>query len=390
MNKDFLVNEIATLKEEGFFRKLKILDGANEAIEIIDGKKVINMCSNNYLGFANHPRLRVAAVAAIEKFGVGAGAVRSINGNSILHEELDRRLAIFKEEEKAHHFQSGLNCNIGVIPLITTEEDLILSDELNHASIIDGVKLSKAKKAIYRHCDMEDLEKILQKDRHSYKNVIIISDGVFSMDGNIAPLDKLITVAKKYDCLTYIDDAHGSGVLGNKGKGTVDHFSLHGQVDFIVGTLSKAIGVIGGYVAGSAALYDLINHRARPLLFSTALPPMCVAAIIEAINILEESDEHIKKLWDNTHLFQNGLRKMGFNIGKTQTPITPIHIGEESKTLKIAENLFTKGIYVSPIIYPTVRKNTARIRCMLSASHSEEHLTTVLKVFEEIKDNFNL
>jgi glycine C-acetyltransferase len=387
---DFLAEKVNALKSDGVFRKLNILQSPNDALEVVNGFEVINLCSNNYLGFANHPRLKEVAIKAIEKYGVGAGAVRTINGNTDLHEQLDLRLAKFKAEERVHHFQSGLNCNMGAICLIAEEGDLILSDELNHASIIDGTRLSKASKKVYKHCDMEHLESILKAERLKYKKVLIISDGVFSMDGNIAPLRDLVKIAKSYEALTYIDDAHGSGVLGKSGRGTIDHFNLHKKVDFIVGTLSKAIGSIGGYIAGSENFYDFLNHRARPLLFSTALPPASVAVSIEAISMLEESDEYSKKLWDNTKFFQNGLKDLGFSIGKTQTPITPIHVGDENKALEVAKFMFERGVYVSPIVFPTVPKGTARIRCMLNANHTSTQLQKVIDVFVEVRDKFNI
>ena len=379
-----LKSRIDDLKTAGVFRKLNVLQSPNQAIEVVNGKEVINLCSNNYLGFANHPRLKAKAIEAIEKFGVGAGAVRTINGNTTLHELLDEKIARFKHEEKAHHFQSGLNCNMGAIQAITEEGDLILSDELNHASIIDGVRLSKATKKVYRSCDMNHLEEMLKEHRGNYKNTFIITDGVFSMDGNIAPLPQIVELANKYNALIYVDDAHGSGVLGKNGRGTIDHFNLHGKVDFIVGTLSKAIGSIGGYVAGSKETYEWLNHRARPLLFSTALPPASVASAIEAITILEETDEYTRKLWDNAKFFQNKLKEQGFDIGKTQTPITPVIIGDEAKAMQISRELFENGVFVSPIVFPTVAKGTARIRFMVSASHTKEQLGTVVDVLTKI------
>jgi glycine C-acetyltransferase len=384
-HKSFLKNKVLELKSTGVFRKLNIINSPNDALEIVNGKEVINLCSNNYLGFANHPRLKKAAIQAIEKFGVGAGAVRTINGNTILHEELDKKLAEFKGEEKVHHFQSGLNCNMGVISSIVDEGDLILSDELNHASIIDGSRLSKATRKIYKHSDMNNLEDILKQERHLYKNVLIISDGVFSMDGDIVKLPDLVSIAKKYNAITYIDDAHGSGVLGKNGRGTIDHFHLHKEVDIIVGTLSKAIGSIGGYVAGSEDMYDWINHRARPILFSTALPPACVAASLEAIKILQETDEYSNKLWENTKYFQKQMQNNGFDIGQTQTPITPIIIGEEAKALLVSKKLLENGIYASPIVFPTVAKNKARIRCMISSTHNKEQLDKVIQAFINVR-----
>lgn len=378
--------KVEELKNLGVYRKLNVAYGPNDGIQIVNEKNVINLCSNNYLGFANHPRLKAAAINAINEFGVGAGAVRTINGNTVLHEMLDKKIAEFKKEEAAHHFQSGLACNLGVIPVLIQEKDLILSDELNHASIIDGIKLSKGSKKIYRHCDMNHLDEILQQIRKDYENVFIISDGVFSMDGNIAPLPDLVDIAKRHHCFTYIDDAHGSGVLGKSGRGTVDHFNLHKKVDIIIGTLSKAIGSIGGYATGSADMYKWLNHRARPLLFSTALPPSAVAASIEALKILEETEEYTRKLWKNTLFFQDGMKKLGFDTGKTETPITPIHVGEEAKALEVSRKLFENGVYASAIVFPTVPNNKARIRCMISASHDEECLEKAIGIFQKVRD----
>lgn len=383
---DIFTSKLTDLKNSGVYRVLKIAETANEAVQIINGKRVINCCSNNYLGFANHPRLKVAAIKAIEKYGVGSGAVRTINGNTTLHEELDKKIASFKHEKRAHHFQSGLTCNTGAIQAISEEGDLLLSDELNHASIIDGMRLSKAAKKVYKHCDVNHLEEMLKTHRKDYKNVFIVTDGVFSMDGDIAPLPQIVELAKKYECLTYVDDAHGSGVLGKNGRGTVDHFGLHGKVDLIVGTLSKAIGSVGGYIAGSNDMYEFLNHRARTILFSTSLPPASVAAAIEAFNILEETAEYSKKLWENTTFFQNKLRESGFEIAKTQTPITPILIGEEAKALETSKALFENGVYASAIVFPTVAKNTARIRCMVSSFHTKEQLEEVVNVFKKIRN----
>ncbi|MBU1143223.1 MAG: glycine C-acetyltransferase [Firmicutes bacterium] len=378
-----LDEKIIELKKLGVYRELPINEGPCEAIIKLNGKDVINLSSNNYLGFANHPRIKKAAIDAIEKYGVGAGAVRTIVGNMDIHEELDRVIAHFKHEEAAVVFQSGFACNAGVIQAITDEKDLIISDELNHASIIDGVRLSKAARAVYKHSDMLGLESILKEKRDSYKEVLIITDGVFSMDGDIAKLPEIVKLAKKYKAMTYVDDAHGSGVLGKSGRGTVDHFNLHGQVDFIIGTLSKAIGVVGGYVCGSKASRDWLLHRGRPLLFSTAMMPSAAAAIIEAFKMLEESTEYTNKLWDNANYFKNKLKTLGFDIGHSETPITPIMIGEESKTIQFSKALLSRGVYVSGIVFPTVQKGMGRIRCMVSALHSKEQLDQAVSIIYE-------
>ncbi|MCR3907150.1 MAG: glycine C-acetyltransferase [Tenericutes bacterium] len=385
----YLDIKIQELKDSGVYRELPINEGPCEAVIRLNGKDVINLSSNNYLGFANHPRLKKAATEAIEKYGVGAGAVRTIVGNMDIHEELDQVIAKFKHEEAATVFQSGFACNAGVIQAITSDKDLIISDELNHASIIDGVRLSKASRAVYKHSDMTALEQILKEKRAQFEQVLIITDGVFSMDGDIAKLPEIVRLAKKYNALTYVDDAHGSGVLGNSGRGTADHFGLHGQVDFIIGTLSKAIGVVGGYVAGSKASRDWLLHRGRPILFSTALMPGAAAAIIEAFKMLEESTEYTDRLWDNAKYFKNKLVSSGFDIGHSETPITPIMIGEESKTIAFSKELLNRGVYVSGIVFPTVQKGMGRIRCMVSALHTTEQLDqavdTITKTAKDLK-----
>jgi len=384
---DIKINE---LKELGVYRVLPINEGPCEAIIRLNGKDVINLSSNNYLGFASHPRIKKAAINAIEKYGVGAGAVRTIVGNMDIHETLDQVIANFKHEEAAVVFQSGFACNAGVIQAITDEKDLIISDELNHASIIDGVRLSKAARAVYKHSDMVGLEAILKEKRDQYKEVLIITDGVFSMDGDIAKLPEIVRLAKKYKAMTYVDDAHGSGVLGKSGRGTVDHFNLHGQVDFIIGTLSKAIGVVGGYVCGSKASREWLLHRGRPLLFSTAMMPGAAAAIIEAFKMLEESTEYTDKLWDNANYFKSKLKALGFDIGHSETPITPIMIGEESKTIQFSKALLTRGVYVSGIVFPTVQKGMGRIRCMVSALHTKDQLDDAVKIIYQTAKDMNI
>jgi glycine C-acetyltransferase len=324
---------------------------------------------------------------AIETYGVGAGAVRTIVGNMDIHEKLDQKIANFKHEEAALVFQSGFACNAGVIQAITDEKDLIISDELNHASIIDGVRLSKASRAVFKHSDMADLERVLKEKRDQFDNVLIITDGVFSMDGDIAKLPEIVKLAKAYRAMTYVDDAHGSGVLGRSGRGTVDHFNLHGQVDFIIGTLSKAIGVVGGYVCGSKASKEWLLHRGRPLLFSTAMMPSAAAAIIEAFNMLEETTEFTDRLWDNAKYFKQALVQKGFDIGHSETPITPIMIGDEAKTMAFSKELLRRGVYVSGIVFPTVPKGKGRIRCMVSALHTKEMLQNAVDIiFETAKD----
>lgn len=386
----FLRDKIQQLKDEGVYRKLPVLGGPNEAEIILNGERVINLSSNNYLGFANHPRLKKAAIEAVEKYGAGSGAVRTIVGNMSIHEELEELLAEFKREEAVFIYQSGFNCNAGTIQAITEAGDLIISDELNRASIIDGSRLSKADRKIYKHSDIEDLERVLKENRHKYNNVLIITDGVFSMDGDIARLPEIVELAEKYEAMTYVDDAHGSGVLGESGRGTVDHFGLHGRVDFSIGTLSKAIGVVGGYVAGSKVMYEWLNHRARPVLFSTSLPPAAVGAIMEAIRMLMESTEYTDRLWDNARYFKEKLGALGFNTGNSETPITPVIIGDEAKTMEFSRKLLENGVFVSGIVYPTVPKGTGRVRCMVTAGHTKEQLDKAVDVFKKVGEEMRV
>ena len=383
-NLKFVDNLVQGLKDDGVYRKLPVNYGPCDHVIDLNGKKVVNLSSNNYLGLANHPRVKQASIDAVGKYGVGAGSVRTIVGNQDLLEELENVLATFKKEEAVVTFQSGLNCNIGTIQAIAQKGDLIVSDALNHASIIDGVKLAKADKAVYKHNDMKDLERILKEKRNDYNNVLIITDGVFSMDGDIADLKNIVRLAKTYECLTYVDDAHGSGVLGESGRGTIDHLGLHGEIDFIIGTLSKAIGVIGGYVATKKNVKEWLLHRARPLLFSTALPPAATAATIESVKMLMESEEYTNALWNNARYFKEKLEKLGFDIGHSKTPITPVMIGNEAKTMEFSKSLLDEGVFVSGIVFPTVPKGTGRCRAMISAAHTKEDLDHAVKAFEKV------
>lgn len=386
----YLDQLVEGLKKDGVYRVLPVNEGPCEAIITLNGKSVINLSSNNYLGFSNHPRLKNAAIKAIDTYGVGAGAVRTIVGNMDIHEKLDQVIAEFKHEEAALVFQSGFACNAGVIQAITDKNDLIISDELNHASIIDGVRLSKASRAVYKHSDMEDLERILKEKRSQHEQVLIITDGVFSMDGDIAKLPEIVALAKKYQAMTYVDDAHGSGVLGKSGRGTVDHFNLHGQVDFIIGTLSKAIGVVGGYVCGSKASREWLLHRGRPLLFSTAMMPAAAASIIEAFEMLKESTEYTDRLWDNAKYFKQKLSTIGFDLGKSETPITPIMVGDEALTMRFSKTLLERGVYVSGIVFPTVQRGMGRIRCMVSAQHSRAQLDQAVEIIHQTAKDLNI
>lgn len=381
---EYMHDLVEGLKKDGVYRELPINYGPCANRIMLNHKEVINLSSNNYLGLATHPRVKQKAIEAVEKYGAGTGSVRTIVGNQDLLEELEELLAKFKEEEAVVCFQSGLNCNIGTIQAIVQKGDLIVSDALNHASIIDGTRLSKADKTVYKHSDMEDLERVLKENRDTYKNVLIITDGVFSMDGDLANLLEIVRLANKYDCLTYVDDAHGSGVLGRSGRGTVDHFGLHGQIDFIVGTLSKAIGVVGGYVATKKIVKEWLLHRARPLLFSTALPPAAIGATIESVKMLMESEEYTKKLWDNARYFKAKMKELGFDIGHSATPITPVMIGNEAKTMEFSRELLKAGVFVSGIVFPTVPIGTGRLRVMISAMHTKEDLDNALEAFATV------
>ncbi len=386
---DYLKVKVDQLKADGVFRVLPVLETPNEAMVIVNGKEVINLCSNNYLGFANHPRLKVAAIQAVEQFGIGAGAVKTILGNMTLHEQLEADLAVFKKEEAVLVFQSGFNCNAGVIQAITDAGDLIISDELNHASIIDGVKLSKADKAIYKHSDMSDLQRVLEEKRGHYNQALIITDGVFSMDGDLAKLPEIVELAEKYNCLTYVDDAHGSGVLGENGRGTVDHYHLHGRIDFTIGTLSKAFGAMGGYVAGKKVMKEWLSLRARPLLFSTNLPPAVIGALLEGVKMMSESDEFTRSLWDNSAFFKSEMTKAGFDIGHSESPITPVMLFDEALCVKFSKRLYDLGVYVSPIIFPTVPKGKARLRVMVSAGHTQEQLMKAVSAFIKVREEYS-
>jgi len=377
-----LEEELNELKSKGLFRELKVLDGRQGAVVKIAGKEFINLSSNNYLGLTNHPRLCEAAINATREFGVGAGAVRTISGTMRLHAELEKRIAEFKKTESSIVFQSGFNANIGTIGAVVGEGDLIISDELNHASIIDGCRLTKAERKIYKHKDTESLEEALKESRNGYGKTLIITDGVFSMDGDIAPLDGIVELAEKYGAAVMVDDAHASGVLGKNGRGTVDHFNINGRVDIQMGTLSKALGCLGGYIAGSRNLRDFLVHRGRPFLFSTAIPPSVAASAIAAIDVLESEPEIFEKLWSNTKFFKKELGNLGFDTGISETPITPIIAGDEAKTMQLSDELFKNGVFAQGIAFPTVPRGRARIRTIVTAMHSKEQLEECLGVLE--------
>ena len=383
-------DEIAHLKANQTYREIPIVQSPNEAIITINHREMINLSSNNYLGFANHPRLKQAAKAAIDTYGVGAGAVKTIAGHMQLHQQLEEELAKFKQEEAVMLFQSGFNCNAGVISAITDAEDLILSDQLNHASIIDGVRLSRAQKKVYRHNDMDHLKELLEEHRHNHRQCLIITDGVFSMDGDLARLPEIVALAQTHNALVYVDDAHGSGVLGQSGRGTVDHFNLSGQVDFTIGTLSKALGVVGGYVATKQIVKDYLSFKARPLLFSTMLPPAVAASLLEALTMLQESTAYTDKLWENANYFKAQAQALGFDIGHSETPITPIFVYDEAKTIAFSKALLDDGVFISPIVFPTVPKGQARLRVMISAVHEKEHLDKALTMLVKHAQALNI
>lgn len=382
---NFLESNLKSLKDEGLYNEINVVTGPNGPVINIEGKELINLSSNNYLGLATHDKLKEVAKEAIDSHGVGAGAVRTINGTLDLHVELEEKLAQFKGTEAAIAFQSGFNCNMAAIQAIMNKEDAILSDELNHASIIDGCRLSRAKIIRVKHSDMDDLRLKAKEATESgqYKKVMFITDGVFSMDGDVAKLPEIVEIAKEFDLITYVDDAHGSGVMG-KGAGTVKHFGLEKDVDIQMGTLSKAIGVVGGYVAGTQDLIDYLKVAARPFLFSTALTPGDTRAITEAVQILSDSTELHDKLWENGDYLKKGLKDLGFNIGDSATPITPCIIGEEKLTQEFSKRLMEEGVYAKSIVFPTVPRGTGRVRNMPTAAHTKEMLDDALKVYEKV------
>lgn len=376
--------ELANLKETGFYNTIPTMDSPQGASVVINGRRVLNFCANNYLGLANHPRLVEAATQAMQKYGVGPGAVRSIAGTMSLHVELEKRIAAFKHVEAAITFQSGFTANGATIPALVGKEDAIFSDELNHASIIDGSRLSGAKIYRYAHCSPDDLRRVIREAAGTYRRGLIISDGVFSMDGDYAPLDKLVDVAKEFDLMTMVDDAHGEGVLGEGGRGIVDHFKLHGQVDVEVGTFSKAFGVVGGVVAGNAKIIEWLRQRGRPFLFSSAVTVPDTAACLAAVDLLEESTELVDRLWANARFFQAEMKKLGFNTGMTQTPITPVMLGDVQLARRFSRELLEEGVFAGSLGFPTVPVGKARIRVMISAAHSQDNLERALDAFDQV------
>ncbi len=386
---EYLQAELDEMRDKGVYRELVQLNTEQGSKVQIDGRNVIQLSSNNYLGLTSHPRLRHAAIEAINAFGVGTGSVRTIAGTFKMHAELERKLADFKHTEAALVFQSGFTTNQGVLSAILTDKDVVISDELNHASIIDGIRLTKAARRVYTHVDMESLEVAL-KETQSYRKRLIVTDGVFSMDGNIAPLPAIVDLAEKYDALVMVDDAHASGVLGDNGRGTVNHFGLDGRVHIQVGTLSKAIGVLGGYVAGPKALIDYLIHKGRPFLFSTSHPPAVTMANMAAIDVLLSEPELIERLWENTTFFKEGLLALGYDIGSSMTPITPVIVGEDRAAYELSDRLLEYGVFAQGIVFPTVAKGKARVRTIVTAEHSKEELADALRAFERAGKELNL
>lgn len=379
----YLSAELDSLREQGLFRSLRVLGDEQKAETIVDGRSVINLSSNNYLGLTTHPRLRAAAREALERFGVGTGSVRTIAGTMELHLELERRLAEFKQTEAVVVFQSGFTANAGTVAAILSKEDVVVSDALNHASIIDGCRLSRATIKVFPHRDVDAARRILRELPPKQRR-LLITDGVFSMDGDLGPLPELCAAAEEYGAIMMVDDAHASGVFGRNGRGTVDHFGVHGRVDIQVGTLSKAIGVLGGYVAGSRALIEFLYHRARPFLFSTSHPPSVTATCIAALDVLLEEPQIIDRLWENTRFFKEGLTAAGFDTGASESPITPVIVGEGSLAMRLSDRLFEEGVFAQGIAYPTVAKDKARVRTIVTATHTREQLQFALDAFRKV------
>jgi glycine C-acetyltransferase len=388
----FLDDEVAALRERHLYRALRVMTSAQGPIVSIDDQRLVSLSSNDYLGLTHHPRLREAAMAAVRDYGVGSGAVRTIAGTMSMHEALEAELAEFKGTAAVLTFQSGFTANTGVIPTITGETDLIVSDSLNHASIIDGMRLSKAPRKIYAHADVAALQQVLDEaveqgregTGEPYRLILVVTDGVFSMDGDIAPLPGIVEAAESAGAAVFVDDAHASGVLGRDGRGSADHFGLHGRVAIQVGTLSKAVGALGGYIAGSTALREILTQRARPFLFSTSHPPAVVAACREALRVMQEEPELLERLWANTKRFKSELRRLGFDTGRSETPITPVMMGDPETAMRFSDRLMGEGVFAQPVVYPTVPIDQARIRTIVTAAHSEDHLDLALEAFATV------
>ena len=388
----YLHGAIEEMRAKHLYFKLKVLEGEQKPVAVFDGKEVINLSSNNYLGLTTHPKLRRAAIDATRKFGVGSGAVRTIAGTMKMHLDLEQQIARFKNVEACVVFQSGFTANAGTVSAILGKDDLIISDELNHASIIDGCRLSRATIKVFKHKDAADCERVLQESADWKGHKLLITDGVFSMDGDIADLPALCGLAEKYNCIMMVDDAHSSGVLGNRGRGTIDHFHCHGRVDIQVGTLSKAIGSIGGYVCGSRDLIDFLYQRARPFLFSTSHPPSVTATCEAAFSLLdsEAGEKLVKKLWANTKFFKRKLKKLGFNTGKSETPITPIMVGDAAKAFEFSRTLFGEGVFAGALGYPTVPEGKARLRTIVTAAHKRSDLERAAEIIGRVGKNLGV
>lgn len=385
----YLTTELDTLREQGLYRKLRILEGRQEATTTFDGRSVVNLSSNNYLGLTTHPKLIDAALQAIRDYGVGSGSVRTIAGTMSLHMELERRLAAFKKTEAVVVFQSGFTANAGTVSSVLTKDDVVISDALNHASIIDGCRLSRAAIKVFPHKDIDAARAIL-RDLPASQRKLLITDGVFSMDGDLGPLPALCDLAEEFGCIMMVDDAHASGVFGRNGRGTVDHFEVHGRVDIQVGTLSKAIGSLGGYVAGSKNLIEFLYHRGRPFLFSTSHPPSVAATCLAALDVLEQEPEIIDRLWDNTRFFKAGLESMGFDTGLSESPITPVIAGEGSRAMRLSDRLFEEGVFAQGIAFPTVARDKARVRTIVTATHTKDELQFALDAFRKVGSELGL
>jgi glycine C-acetyltransferase len=385
----FLGEELSALKAQGLYRTLRVLDGEQAARTMVDGRSVVNLSSNNYLGLTTHPKLKRKALDALERFGVGTGSVRTIAGTMELHMELERRLAEFKKTEATVVFQSGFAANAGTVAAVLTKDDIVISDELNHASIIDGCRLSRASIKVFPHRDVKAARDVL-KDLPRTARKLLITDGVFSMDGDLGALPELCDLAEEFGCIMMVDDAHASGVFGKNGRGTIDHFGLHGRVDVQVGTLSKAIGALGGYVAGSKNLIEFLHHRGRPFLFSTSHPPSVAASCLAAIDVLLEEPRLIDTLWNNTKFFKAGLRDLGFNTGTSQSPITPVIAGEATLAMKLSDRLFEEGVFAQGIGFPTVARDKARVRTIVTATHTQADLQFALDAFAKVGRELSL
>jgi glycine C-acetyltransferase len=386
---EYLGLELESLKQQGLYRHLRVLEGEQTTRATFDHRQVVNLSSNNYLGLTTHPRLREAALEATRRLGVGSGSVRSLAGTMEIHMELERRLADFKRTEAVVVFQSGFAANAGTVAAVLSKDDVVVSDELNHASIIDGCRLSRATIRVFPHKDVTAARRVLA-GLPATQRKLLITDGVFSMDGDLGAVPELCVLAEEFGCIMMVDDAHASGVFGRNGRGTIDHFGMHGRVDIQVGTLSKAIGALGGYVAGSKTLIEFLYHRARPFLFSTSHPPSVAASCIAALDVLEREPQIIDQLWDNTRFFKSGLSALGFDTGASESPITPVIVGDGALAMKLSDRLFQEGVFAQGIVYPTVARDKARVRTIVTATHTREELQFALDVFAAVGANLGI